>query len=501
MSSSKVIAGGIFWTTLSALFNAFYGFISVPILLVHFGKQQYGLIGLALSINVYLRLMDMGFSSGNVRFFSILLVKKEYENLEKLFQSSLVFYGVIGLINAIVLLVVSIYSKGWFHLDDEQNSAFCIMLYVLMFSAFWGWISSLLDQFLRANEIIGWEQRLMIFAKIVQLGILFYTVKFNLSMSTFFAFTTLSSLIIIPFSIYKIKGLGYIMRILPKYNHAIFKNVIPYSVSIFSFSIFQFSANYLRPLILGTRLNVGAVAEYRILEGFANMVLLLGTSFVGVILPMATKATSLNDKKKENQIAYDGTKYISIFLGLITFSFVLISKFLILVYVGDKYLHLVIWLNIWVLTLLATHNSALSSLVLSRNDLRPVVYISAFSSVSSLVIAWFLTPYFKVGGVVLSYLFYCSSQIIYYYGYYYKHVLLLNSKKIFMNSFLRPVSCLAIVALAISYISKFIIIQNIYLNCIVIGLLFALTSAIVIYKIILNENDIIFIKNILTVRK
>ena len=70
MGSSQKIANGFLWTVVFNIVNVVYGFISVPILLSYFGKSQYGLIGLATSINVYMQLMDMGLGSTSLRFFS-----------------------------------------------------------------------------------------------------------------------------------------------------------------------------------------------------------------------------------------------------------------------------------------------------------------------------------------------------------------------------------------------------------------------------------------------
>ena len=70
MGSSNKVVSGVFWSTIVNVVNGIYGFISVPMLIDYFGKSEYGLIGLAMSINVYLRLMDMGFNSTNLRFFS-----------------------------------------------------------------------------------------------------------------------------------------------------------------------------------------------------------------------------------------------------------------------------------------------------------------------------------------------------------------------------------------------------------------------------------------------
>ncbi len=62
MGSTKKIINGAIWTTLMNVVNSLYGFIAIPILINFFGKEQYGLIGLAMSINVYMNLMDMGFN-------------------------------------------------------------------------------------------------------------------------------------------------------------------------------------------------------------------------------------------------------------------------------------------------------------------------------------------------------------------------------------------------------------------------------------------------------
>lgn len=501
MSASNKIIGGIFWTTLNSLIGAVYSFFSVPILLVHYGKQQYGLIGIALSVNVYLKLMDMGFASGNVKFFSEWIAKKELDKVNKLFQSSLVFYGSIGILNAVLLAVVAHYSMDIFHLSLAESIILKNMFYVLMISAFFGWISTLLDQFLRANEIIGWEQRLIIISKLFQILFLYLTIRLDYSIITFFALTTLSALIVLPFSLYKIKTLPYNVILYPNYYSEVFNGVLKYSLQIFSFGIFQFSAVYLRPLIVSIQSNVEAVADYRIMEGFANIIMLAGTSFFSVIFPLASKARALGDTYKEKQIAYDATKYITTFISLVVFSFVLISNLLIVLYVGNKYLHLVLWLNLWALTLLGTHNSALSSLVLSSNNLKPIVYISAFSTVTSLILAWYLTPIFNVGGVVLSYMYYNLSQLTFYYTYYYKHKLGLDTKYLLFNNVLKPILCIGACCLCTFQAFSFVDISNYYLLILFKLIIFFIVSLLTIYFVVLNKSDLLFINKIFKIKK
>ena len=112
MGSSQKIVSGIVWSTLFNIINAVYNFVAVPILIGYFGKGQYGLIGLAMSVNVYMRLMDMGFNSTNVRFLSTWLAEHRHEKVRKAFQTSLSFYGSIGLLNGLILFVVSFFTDS-----------------------------------------------------------------------------------------------------------------------------------------------------------------------------------------------------------------------------------------------------------------------------------------------------------------------------------------------------------------------------------------------------
>jgi O-antigen/teichoic acid export membrane protein len=493
VSKVKQIFDGFFWTLILNLFNAIYGFISVPLLLNHFGKENFGLIGVAVSINVYLKLLDMGFSSGNVKFFAGYLAKFESEKLRELFQASLLFYILIGFLNVLVLVGISIYSEEIFSLSFVQNLVFKRLVLILIITSLGGWVGSVMEQFLRANDLIGWQQRLLLFSKIVQLATLFLTIYFNFSILIFFLLFTVSSLIPLPFYIYKIKSLQLNISFFPRYNKKIFNEVLPYSISIFSFSIFQFSANYLRPIILGVKVGLESVSEYRILEGFASLVMILGASFVGIILPIATKVKSLGDRERELRIAYEGTKYISIFIALLVFGFLLVSDDLMFLYVGNDYKGLIVWLNIWIITLLGLHNSGLSGLVLSNNSLKPIVYMSAISTIISLAAAWLLVEKFKIGGVIIGYLIYVIFQLIFYYGFYYPFVMKYNSLKIFFQSFFIPTVIIgACYGLLFSF-KSYIPFENRYFKIILLEIIFTIFSSLAIYFISFDKKDKIFL--------
>lgn len=205
MGSKQKVVKGVVWTMIVNLVNAIYGFISVPILINYFGKAEYGLIGIAMSINVYMNLMDMGFNSTNVRFFSTWLAQNKHERLLKGFQTSLSFYGIIGLLNALVLLTIALFSNQIFNITQEQNEVLRHLFSILAISAFCQWFSSCFDQVIKATENVDWIQKRTLLTKILMLLVLGGTVLFGFSIEIYFILTCLAQLAIVPMSVGMIK--------------------------------------------------------------------------------------------------------------------------------------------------------------------------------------------------------------------------------------------------------------------------------------------------------
>ena len=435
MGSSKKIVKGVAWTTILNIVNAIYNFIAVPILIGYFGKEQYGLIGLAMSINVYMRLMDMGLNSTNVRFYSAWLAQKEYDKVRKSFQTSLSFYGCIGLVNAVILLIICAFSESIFNVTPEQNVILQHLLIILSVSAFCNWFSSCFDQLIKGTENVDWIQRRQLIPKFLQIFVLFATVFLHFSIEFYYILTCLATISIVPISVKKIKSEVPFVGFIPRFDRLVFKEMLPYALNIFSFSLFQFSFYHLRPVFLGMQGTVGSVADYRILNGVIMAVHMIGGAFMPVLLPSASKVRARNDMKSYYRVAYDGTKYISILLCFCTFGMMSIGPDILTIYVGEEYLYLIPWFNLWLICNLVSHNQAISSLILSGSDIRAISYNSAIASILGLVATWFLIPHYQIGGAVIGFAVYGTVQMLFYYLYYWPKKMNISSFKVLYYSF------------------------------------------------------------------
>ena len=493
MGSSKKIVSGVIWSTFVNVINALYGFIAVPILINHFGKAEYGLIGLAMSVNVYMNLMDMGFNSTNVRFFSTWLAQNRHERLLKGFQTSLSFYSVIGLINAIVLLIVAFFSKEIFNVTIEQDSILKHLFYILAISAFCQWFSSCFDQIIKATENVAWIQKRTLLTKILMILVLGSTVWFDFSIELYFIFTCLAQLAIVPMSVGMIRRQIPYIRFMPKWDKQSFREMLPYCMNIFSFSLFQFSFYNLRPVFLGIQGSVESVADYRILNGIIGIVTMLGGAFIGILLPSTSKVIANHDKEAFYKVAYDGTKYISILICFCCFGMMSVGSEVLTLYVGKSYLYLIPWFNLWLLCTLGTHNQAISSLILAGSDIRAISYSSVVASVVGLILSWVLIPKFEIGGVCIAFTIYMLIQMLFYYCYYWPIKMKINSRIVLFKCFLPYVALGGILYVIIQGIN---VCNNIFLLFLIKGICFVLLF-VAFTLIIIDSNSRKFIFNII----
>lgn len=485
MGSSQKIVKGVIWSTITNVVNAIYGFVAVPLLINYFGKAEYGLIGLAMSINVYMQLMDMGLNSTNVRFFSTWLAEGKHERLRKGFQTSLAFYSVIGILNAIVLIGVSFFSQKIFNVTSEQDVILKHLLYILAISAFCNWFSSCFDQIIKATENIAWLQIRTLYTKILMILVLAATILCGLSIELYYALTCMATIAIVPLSIGKIKKDTPFVSFLPYWDKDSFKEMLPYMMNIFSFSLFQFSFYNLRPVFLGIQGTIESVADYRILNGIIGIVTMLGGAFTGILLPSSTRAVAHDNKDAFYRMAYDGTKYISVLICFCCFGMMSVGAEVLTLYVGEKYLYLIPWFNLWLLCTLGTHNQAISSLILAGSDIRAISYSSIVASIVGLLTAWILIPDYEIGGVCIAFAIYMTIQIGFYYLYYWPRKMNINSWKIFSRKFI-PYVFIAYFSYLISSHIK-IDISTFSILCIK-GIVFAVIYFILTF-ITLNNND------------
>ncbi|MBN1819068.1 MAG: hypothetical protein JXR31_02490 [Prolixibacteraceae bacterium] len=495
-SYSKILSGS-FWGIASVVFDSIAKFITIPLLIGYYGKADYGLIALAFSLNVYLRLLDMGVGIGAVRYLSMWLAKNEKDKIIKASQSSIVFYGGLGAINTTILIVVGIYADHIFELQPDQINVFKWMMFILAASTIINWLSYIVKQLLTANEDLAWINQMTLITSTLTFGTAIITIGLKLTLPVYFTLYIISTLFILPLNIYRLRktDISPWKLIKPKWHYPVFKEILMYSLAIFAMGIFQFSATNLRPVLLGAFApqGVSVVTDYRVIETICLFVMTLGGVFFQVLLPASSKNVALGDTKKTEFLVYSGTKYVSLFLALIIFGLVINAKSLLDIYVGEEFLYLTVWLVFWLLTLLELHVAPVSSLILSTGRTRPLVYSAALGFIASASLTILLAPVYNVGAAVIGYLVHILIQVGFSYFYYIPYILKLDGKRIFVNSFLPSTLLAAVSGIGVIMINKLFVIDSDLLKIIFRSVLFMMFYGLLCYKLILKPEELQYI--------
>ncbi len=497
-TSIKKIFSGSIWGIIAKIFDATAKFVTIPLLVGYYGKADYGLIALAFSLNAYLRLMDLGMNVGSVRYFAMWEAKSKYKKIVRASRSSMVFYGIIGLVNSLIFVVMADYGPSLFNISDAQAPTYKVMMFILAGSTVFNWLSNVIIQLLSAKDELGFVNRITFISSILNFLVALAAINFMWSLPVYFLFYTLSMLIVLPFYVLRLRVYPIPIRDLlsPKWDSGAFRQIIGYSMAIFVMGLFQFSANELRPILLARYASgLEVLTEYRVIQTIAMLVLSFGTIFMQVLLPSASKVYAENNHPKMEKMVFEATRYISVFLTFVVFILILNSDKILLVYMGEDYVHLSIWLVIWLLTvLLSMHNTPVASLVLSSGKTKALVYSSAIGCFVSLPLTVVLAPEFNVGAAVIGYLAYMVIQIGFFYFYYIPKVLLLNSRKIFFGGFF-PSLLGAVIAMVVShYLGMMMDFQNAFVGIIVNSAVFVVLFTTYHMVFVIKASDVSYLK-------
>jgi O-antigen/teichoic acid export membrane protein len=505
LQNNKSVGSPVFKSTIWGIISKFsvagIRFITIPLLIGFYGKADYGLIALAFSLNAYMRLMDLGLNTGAIRFFSIWISKNETQRLEKAAQSSMVFYGVIGLINTAIFVFFAFNTSYLADLNPDQTYVFKWMLLTLAVSSTFNWMSNVVSQLLTSFDELPWINKIILGGGLLELGATLITISLKLSMEWYFFLYTLSILVQIPLNLIRLKKhFKYLSKVLlPKWNSNEFKEIMSYSITIFAMGMFQFSANSLRPILLSKFASggVSVVTDFRILDTISAFVIALGAVFTQALLPTISKLYAQQETEKIHSFIYNITKYVSIFICFIIFGIVANSGRILMVYVGTGFEYLYVWLAMAVISLLGLHSSPVASLVLSMGKTKPLAIMSALSCIISLLVTGFLAPKYNVGAAVIGYTVYQFLQVCFYYFYYNKKVLNLNNKIIFFNSFV-PALCVGIFSAVSTWgIMKNLMIENRVMNLLIGGGIFSMLFAGLTFSFVIKRSERALIKSFL----
>lgn len=287
MNSVKERRIGVILSYSAIALSVVTGILYTPIMLRLMGKSEYGLYGTVLSFVGLLSLLDAGFSSSYIKFYS----KYKSENREDKIKSfNSLFFTVFFIISIVALIIGTFFSfnanlifdKG---LTDEEYSKAGIMMFLLTLSVSLGFATSIFSCYISAQEKF-------VFLKGTGLLNTIFTVCINLIV-LYFGYGAVGLIVVQLASNILLKSV-YIYVCIKKLNlkfsfstmeKSLFKQVFTFSGLIAINMVVDKVNQGIDSVLLGRYCGTAAVAVYSVASNLNSSFTTLSTAISGVFTP------------------------------------------------------------------------------------------------------------------------------------------------------------------------------------------------------------------------
>jgi len=429
----------LIWNLLTKALIIVFKFITIPVLIAEFTDSGYGLLILATSILVYLKILEMGTPLGVIKFVAEWLTKRDFDSIHKVSSSYFLIYFVIGSINLALFLLLAYFGRSIFfeNLSNTDWQVFQVLLIIAAFSSFISYFLSLFKQLLTGAEEIAWLSKIDLLKKGLELFIIAFIIVFpdRLSLTNYYLFIQLANIIALPLMINKWSKRTSIKKSLfSGWYGQYFLPVFKYGLGIFAIEIFRVTFFQLRPIILQMRSLGENVAElvghFGVLLTITSIINIAAGSLMTVLVPAFSRIlTEKHDTEQRNSIFNSYTKkFTAVFLLPISIVIVIAPEFLE-VYLGKNYIFLSPYLRIWLFfSCFNLVTSIYTSAIFAIGKIKQFFWFIFINSIISILIIWTLTPSMDLWAAVVGTSFFFFFKFMFFIIYFTPKILDLRIK-------------------------------------------------------------------------
>lgn len=475
-----------------AFIQGVVSFILVPFIIKHIGSDTYGIVLLAITAFNMIELFGMGLSKAVLKYYAEYRVKNDFNTLNNIFNSSLLWFVFIGILGSIITFIIGYNFENIFHNISPINtydgkSSFYIISLIIIPSLFF-------DVY---KGILSGEQRY----DIINIVAISSAILRAICIILYFLFQIPSLLIVV--KIYAIffvierltygliahKYLSFLKYSMHFFSKNVFKLITRFATMILIAVFANLFSNHIFKFIIGIKLSVNDVTYFSVLLLITTTASLMVNSVVNVLVPVVSKYQGMNEKKKIQSLFLSGSKFsIVVIIALLGITIPYIKTILIL-WLGTEFS------KIWVIGIvlfvgqIVSGTSITSIQVLSgMGKVKFIAFSSLSTALLSISLSWFyltfsIQPTLFGASILISIQFILNSLALNIYIMYY-----LDLKSYTFQVFFKPIVPGLLVFLFSFFISSKLVIDNWY-QIILLFILIEFIYFFLIYIFILEEHE------------
>ena len=164
---------GVILSYVQIALSVLTGLLYTPVMLRLMGQNEYGLYGTVNSTIALLSLLDLGFTSSYIRFYSRYKIENRQDKINSFNSLFFIVFLVISVIAALIGFFLSfnpvlIFDDG---LTSEELSKAKVMMILLTVSMILGFMSTVFNCYISANQKFIFSKSLNVFSTIVNVGV------------------------------------------------------------------------------------------------------------------------------------------------------------------------------------------------------------------------------------------------------------------------------------------------------------------------------------------
>jgi O-antigen/teichoic acid export membrane protein len=396
------------FTIAEKFITALVQFISIPVLLKAYGKDNYGLIAIATSLNIFLTILNFGLPMGFPKFIAEWIAGKKTEELYSSSGTILSFYLIIGLVNFVLLLIVAWGFISVFKVTPEQMPMLRNLMVVTAFAALLSMPANYLDQILTGAQDLGYVSLMQVAKNGIYILLIVYIYFYpqEISLLSYYILQNLLMLSMVLFKIRRWRSVGSYRIFLPQWHLRSTVPVLKYCLALMTFSIFIVLDNASKPLIIGIMATDDVsrqMTDFQIISTFRMFLMLLATSVMQALIPYMSHQRVVEGDQIFKKIITQGTKIIWAIGALIGFLIILQAKNIVILYVGKESQYLTPLIVVYVVaTMYNLYVTGIAAAILTSGKVTPMVWTTFAGFVVSTIISLTLIKSWQMKAIIYS---------------------------------------------------------------------------------------------------
>ncbi|SFF09029.1 lipopolysaccharide biosynthesis protein [Trichococcus pasteurii] len=315
--------------------------IYTPMMLRLLGQSEYGLYNLVASIVAYLGVLNFGFGSTYMRYYTRYKVLNDREKIAALNGMFLIIFSIIGLIAVIAGAILAFNTELIFgvELTDNELSRAKILMIILVLNLAISFPSIVFNSHIIANEEFVFQKFIQMIKTVINPFIILPILLMGYGSVGMVVVTTIFNLII------EITNMTFcIKKLNMKFSFRSLEIKLMKEMTIFSSYIFLYMVvdqiNWnVDKFILGRHKGTSEVAIYSIGAQLNTYLISISTVISSVFIPRVNSIVAKNSKDRELTTLFIKIGRIQyIFVLLVIIGFIVFGRSFINLWAGENYL-------------------------------------------------------------------------------------------------------------------------------------------------------------------